>query len=60
MGPRGNSALDGGDFAASELWCQGKRLQDIVVMFLTGNGAGSPAGPGYNLFADYVVRVSAT
>jgi hypothetical protein len=30
-GTRGNSANDGADCAARELWCQEKRLQDIVV-----------------------------
>ncbi len=31
MGPRGNNVHDGGDSAASGLWCQVKRLQGIVV-----------------------------
>jgi hypothetical protein len=30
-GPRGNQATDGADSGARELWCQEKRLQDIVV-----------------------------
>jgi hypothetical protein len=49
-GPHGDRANDGGDCAAGTLWCQEKRLQDIVVRLQRarpGRGTGKervPAG----------------
>jgi len=39
LGTRGNNATDGADSAARKLWCQAKRLQDIVVRL---RGCGKP------------------
>ena len=45
-GTRGDSAHDGADSAARRLWCQAKRLQDIVVRFLEQCTANSGSAPG--------------
>src|SRR6266436_2040978 len=37
-GPRGNQATDGANSGARELWCQEKRLQDIVVRLRGSEG----------------------
>src|SRR5882724_12701548 len=37
-GPRGNEATDGANSGARELWCQEKRLQDIVVRLRGSEG----------------------